>query len=206
MTPAQSAKHTKANSPNQVGTYMYVDNYTAAAVENAKGRLLGRVACSALHGIHLTFPPLVVTGHHGGKDPISLKKLQKGDAQWNHEKEILGFLVNGLDRTVWISNKKASSIIAEIKKILKKKRQVQLCLPPNHREAPECGPYHAINKEALLPNQQGTSRRARHHRAQMFQQSLSGTPGSCPHGSPDKCPHHTCKITDPCQRPLHRVL
>jgi hypothetical protein len=102
MRPAKSAKHAKADSPNRVGMYVYVDDYIAAAVENAKGTLLSRVARSALHGIHSIFPPPDVTGHKGGKDPVSLKKLQKGDAQWSHEKEILGFLVDGLNRTVRI--------------------------------------------------------------------------------------------------------
>jgi hypothetical protein len=33
-------------------------------------------------------------GHKGGKDLLSLKKLQKGNAQWNHKREILGFIVD----------------------------------------------------------------------------------------------------------------
>jgi hypothetical protein len=125
MCPEKSAKRAHADSPNRVGLYVYVDDYIAAAVENAAGTLLGRVARSALHGIHSIFPPPDVTGHKGGKDPVSIKKLEKGDAQQNHEKEILGFIVDGLHRTVWISDDKATNIVLEIKKILKKKR-VQL--------------------------------------------------------------------------------
>ena len=56
---------------------------------------------------------------------MSIKKLKKGDAQWNHEKEILGFIVDGLNRTVRISESKSADIISEIRKILKKKN-VQL--------------------------------------------------------------------------------
>jgi hypothetical protein len=125
MKPAKGAKRAQAGLPDRSGIYVYVDDYIAAAVENAAGTLLGRVARSALHGIHSIFPPPDVTGHEGGKDPISFKKLLKGDAQWNHEKEILGFLIDGLHRTVRISSEKVAEIIAEIKKILKKRR-VQL--------------------------------------------------------------------------------
>jgi hypothetical protein len=78
-----------------------------------------------LHGIHAIFPPPDVTGHIGGKDPISLKKLQRGDAQWSHTKEILGFAVNGDTKTVSITEARATDIVGEIRKILKKKH-VQL--------------------------------------------------------------------------------
>ncbi len=125
MQPAKKAKRAKGDSPGRVGLYVYVDDYIAGVVENAEGTLLGRVARCALHGIHSVFPPPEVTGHAGGKDPISIKKLEKGDAQWNHEKEILGFVVDGLNRTVRITANKTTDIISEIRKILKKKR-VQL--------------------------------------------------------------------------------
>jgi hypothetical protein len=78
-----------------------------------------------LHGIHAIFPPPDVTGHIGGKDPISLKKLQRGDVQWSHTKEILGFAVNGDTKTVSITEARATDIVGEIRKILKKKH-VQL--------------------------------------------------------------------------------
>jgi hypothetical protein len=125
MKPAKRAKRARADSPGRVGLYVYVDDYIAGVVENAEGTLLGRVARCALHGIHSIFPPPDVTGHEGGKDPVSIKKLKKGDAQWNHEKEILGFIVDGLNRTVRISESKSADIISEIRKILKKKN-VQL--------------------------------------------------------------------------------
>jgi hypothetical protein len=41
MAPAKSAKRTKADSPNRVGTYIYANTYIADAVKNADGTLLG---------------------------------------------------------------------------------------------------------------------------------------------------------------------
>jgi hypothetical protein len=102
-----------------------VDDFIGAAVEDKSGTLLGRISRAALHGIHSVFPPPSITGHTGGKDPISVKKLEKGDAQWCHEKEILGFIINGATKTVRISEAKASDIVTEIRRILKK-RNVQL--------------------------------------------------------------------------------
>jgi hypothetical protein len=124
MNPTKKPKRsTKEDSMYSVSVYL--DDFIGAAVENASGTLLGRVTKAALHGIHSIFPPPDITGHVGGKDPISLKKLQKGDARWASEKEILGFLVDGEAKTVRISDAKAKDIVAEIRKILKKKR-VQL--------------------------------------------------------------------------------
>jgi hypothetical protein len=121
LRPAKAAKRSRSENPVH-GMYVYVDDYIAAAVENASGTLLGRIARSALHGIHSIFPPPAVTGHVGGKDPISLKKLQKGDGQWHHKKEILGFIVDGEAKTVQISQAKADDICNELRRILKKKR------------------------------------------------------------------------------------
>jgi hypothetical protein len=121
MRPAKAAKRSRSDSPVH-GVYVYVDDYIGAAVENSKGTLLGRIARSALHGIHSIFPPTDVTGHSGGKDPISLKKLQRGDGQWHHEKELLGFIVDGAAKTVRISQTKSDDICNELRRIQKKKR------------------------------------------------------------------------------------
>jgi hypothetical protein len=124
MRPTKLPKRsTKEDSMSSISVYL--DDFIGAVVENASGTLLGRVTRAALHGIHSIFPPPSITGHVGGKDPISLKKLQKGDARWDSEKEILGFLVDGEAKTVRISDARATDIVAEIRKILKKKR-VQL--------------------------------------------------------------------------------
>ena len=51
-----------------------------------------------------------------------MKKLQKLDANWSSKKEILGLLVDGKAKTVRIPNTKAENIVADIRRILKKKR------------------------------------------------------------------------------------
>ena len=73
---------------------VYVGDYVLGVVENDDRPLICRVSRATLHTIHSVFTPLEVSGHIGGKHPISKKKLEKGDARFDIEKEILGFLIN----------------------------------------------------------------------------------------------------------------
>jgi hypothetical protein len=70
---------------------VYVDDHVLGVVENDDRTLICRVSRATSHAIHSMFPPPEVSGHTGGKDPISRKKLEKGDARFDVEKEILGF-------------------------------------------------------------------------------------------------------------------
>ena len=101
---------------------VYVDDYILAAVENCTGTLLQRTGRAALYTIHGLFPPPAQSGHTGGKDPISIKKLEAGDARWDHTKELLGFVFDGQERTVHLTQRKAQSIADATTKLLKKNR------------------------------------------------------------------------------------
>ena len=101
---------------------VYVDDYILAAVENAEGSTLQRTGRAALHTIHGLFPPPDRSGHVSGKDPISLKKLEAGDARWAQAKELLGFVFDGQSRTVHLTQRKALGITEAITRLLKKTR------------------------------------------------------------------------------------
>jgi hypothetical protein len=73
-----------------------------------------------LHGIHTIFPPPSVTGHTGG-DPISLKKLQKGDAQWAYIKEVLGWTFDGQNFTIALAPQKIQQLEPLLRSIAKRK-------------------------------------------------------------------------------------
>jgi hypothetical protein len=62
---------------------VYVDNFILAAVEDSSGKFLQRTGRATVHAIHSVFPPLRVTGMLDAKDPVSEKKLAKGDARWD---------------------------------------------------------------------------------------------------------------------------
>ena len=62
---------------------VYLDDFICAAVKSTSGTPLDRISKAAWHGIHSIFFLTKVTGNTGGKDPISIKKMQKGYAQWS---------------------------------------------------------------------------------------------------------------------------
>jgi hypothetical protein len=96
-TAAQPARLQSSTSPSYQMLAVYVDDFLLlAAVEN-KDKLLQRMA---RHAIHSVFPYPAATGTTEAKDPVSKKKLAKGDARWETSKEILGCMLNGCDRTI----------------------------------------------------------------------------------------------------------
>ncbi len=124
MTPPTPARRqtTPETERKWQMSVVYVDDYILAAVEDRTGTLLQRAGRAALHTIHGLFPPPARSGHRDGKDPISTKKLAAGDAQWADTKELLGFVFNGKDRTVHLTQRKAVGIADDTAKLLKKNR------------------------------------------------------------------------------------
>jgi hypothetical protein len=119
--PARRQTSARSTRPWQMSA-VYVDDYILAAIESPDGSTLERVGRAALHTIHGLFPPPARSGHVGGKDPISLKKLEAGDAQWAHTKELLGFVFDGQARTVHLTQRKALGITDATTRLLKKNR------------------------------------------------------------------------------------
>jgi hypothetical protein len=121
MTPARPAKRQRLGATECQKTGVFVNDFCLGAVENATGSLLRRISRAALHSIHATFPAPEVSGHTGGKDSISLKKLEKGDVCCAPTKKLLGFLVDGDRRTVQLPRAKADGITKDLKRILRKR-------------------------------------------------------------------------------------
>jgi hypothetical protein len=103
------------------GNFVYVDDFINVAQQDASRTQLLAISRASLHAIHEIFPPPHVTGHVDGKDPVSLKKLHKGDAQWAHKKEILGFMFDGKAKTVFLPDHKSDDLTQELDRVLKKK-------------------------------------------------------------------------------------
>jgi hypothetical protein len=99
---------------------VFVDDFVLALVQTPDEALIPQLSRAALIGIHSIFPPPELSGHTGGKDPVSEKKLAKGDARFTVEKVVLGFLLNGRDRTIRLPQEKADKIQLELKKVLRK--------------------------------------------------------------------------------------
>jgi hypothetical protein len=101
---------------------VYVDDYIVAVLSHKGIRFIQQVARATLFGIHAIFPPPAITGHKNGKDSISQKKLEKGDARLLTKKEVLGFDGDGAARTWALPEKKRKAISLELKKMCKKPR------------------------------------------------------------------------------------
>ena len=111
---------TTSDTPNTTLMEVFVDDFIGLTNDSTSSNLQ-HLSRAMLHGIHSIFPPPSETKHNGG-DPISEKKLDKGDGTWSYEKEILGWIFNGKDFTIQLPTEKCTKIITIINAVLKLKR------------------------------------------------------------------------------------
>jgi hypothetical protein len=102
---------------------VYVDDFCYAATQSEDGEHIPTIRRAAIHGIHAVFPPTSVTHHKDGKEPISAKKLAQGDGNFDTKKEMIGFVFDGVKRTVHLPPAKAAEYIKETHDMLLKKLQ-----------------------------------------------------------------------------------
>ena len=60
---------------------VFVDDFIQLA-QTTEEEALRHCSRAVLHGIHSVFPPPKVTGHNG-EDPVSIKKILKGEGVWD---------------------------------------------------------------------------------------------------------------------------
>ena len=120
-TTSSSYDELPVTSPNSAFNYLmevFVDDFIALAVPLSQQHL-DHVANSVLYGIHDVFPPEDTEG----MDPISHKKLLKGDGEWQCVKEILGITFDGTSKTVWLSTEKRDQILLKLKEWIRGSKQ-----------------------------------------------------------------------------------
>ncbi len=100
---------------------VYVDDFCHAATQSVDGAHIPTIHRAAVHGIHALFPSPSITNHVGGKEPILQKKLAHGNGNFDTKKEMIGFLFDGVTRTVCLPAKKAKAYIKEAHMILRQK-------------------------------------------------------------------------------------
>jgi hypothetical protein len=100
---------------------VYVDDFCHAATQSSDGSHIPTIRRAAIHGIHAFFPPPALTHHVNGKEPISRKKLAQGDGNFDTRKDMIGFIFDGIKRTVRLPATKAIAYIKEAHKILRRK-------------------------------------------------------------------------------------
>ena len=99
---------------------VFVDDFIGCVDDITQTKLL-QTTRAMLHGINsISPPPPSVTGHNGG-DPISEKKLDKLEGLWSHVKEILGWIINGTNYTIYLPSKKVEKIKIKLRRLLKRR-------------------------------------------------------------------------------------
>jgi hypothetical protein len=85
---------------------VYVDDFISCIIPTSKEQV-AHVARGIMHGIHDVFPP----SEDATKDPISHKKLRKGDGTFETTKCLLGFDFDGVNKTLWLEDTKRAALL-----------------------------------------------------------------------------------------------
>ena len=106
-----------AGTPTATTTLIevFMDDFIAAT-NSVDTDHLRHTARAMLHAIHSVFQPPDVTGHPGG-DTVPIKKILKGEGKWEHLKEVLGWMIDGVNYTIYLPKKKMDTIVKELSKI-----------------------------------------------------------------------------------------
>ncbi|KAL7533277.1 hypothetical protein ACHAWF_011989 [Thalassiosira exigua] len=99
-----------AENPLRYMNEVYVDDFMSLAVATSKAQLR-HVAAAVMTGIHDVFPP----AEKDKEDPISFKKLEKGESQFALQKELLGFDFDGEAHTLWLAEEKRAALLLTLK-------------------------------------------------------------------------------------------
>ncbi len=100
---------------------VYVDDFCNAATQSTNGDYLAKIRSASVHGILAIFPETTTTNHAAGKEPILESKLAKGDGNFDTKKLMIGFVFDGIKRTVQLSAEKARLYIREAHTMLRRK-------------------------------------------------------------------------------------
>ncbi len=85
---------------------VYMDDFIGLAIPTSQQQLQ-HYSNAVMYGIHDVFPP----DDNDNDDPISLRKLIKGDGSWAIVKDILGLTFNGDNKTVWLEENKRTALL-----------------------------------------------------------------------------------------------
>jgi hypothetical protein len=99
-----------SDGPLQYLIEVFVDDFIAIAMPKSTIHL-DHLANATMHGIHDVFPPSTTTPDD---DPISNKKMGKGECAWANVKDILGMTFDGNNKTIWLSEEKRDVLLKSL--------------------------------------------------------------------------------------------
>lgn len=89
---------------------IYMDDFIDIAIPTCQ-QDLDHLASATMSGIHDVFPAAPMPKD----DPISDRKLVKGDGAWANVKDILGMTFDGTNKTIWLSEQKRDALLSALK-------------------------------------------------------------------------------------------
>ena len=97
---------------------VFVDDFIALAQDHKGTRKKGhcripnsrRVRRILLHGIDAVFRPVDKTDSPHRREPVSLKKLRKGDCSWSTVKEVLGWVIDTVNMTIHLPERRVKRL------------------------------------------------------------------------------------------------
>ena len=101
-----------------------MDDYIALAVLTTQDQL-DHVANGVLTGIYDVFPK----DNGDDNNPISLKKLKKLEGLWVLQKDMLGFMFNGMNKTLWLNVSKRDILLTILKGWIRSSRGTSIGIP-----------------------------------------------------------------------------
>ncbi len=93
----------------QYGLKVYVNNFMSIVIPTSRDQL-EHVATAIMTGIHDVFPANITDS----EDPISEKKLLKGEGQYSLIKTLLGFEFDGKQKTMWLEEEKWAKLLTTL--------------------------------------------------------------------------------------------
>jgi hypothetical protein len=103
---------------------VYVDDFMSLVIPVMREQLQ-HVANAIMHGIHDVFPP----EDDDSNDPISEKKLKKGEGRYETRKTLLGFDFDGKAKTMWLEEAKWEKLLTILKGWNRTGKQASLGIP-----------------------------------------------------------------------------
>ena len=88
---------------------VYVDDFVSLVIPTSQEQLR-HITNSIMEGIHDVFP----ADPDNSNDPISEKKLIKGEGQYDAVKTILGFDFDGINKTLWLEEAKREKLLTTL--------------------------------------------------------------------------------------------
>lgn len=125
--PQESGMDTTHATRQQSFKYLlevYVDDFIALVIPT-NWKQIHHVANGVMYGIHDVFPE----DASEREDPISYKKLVKGDGQFSTRKCILGFDFDGEEKTLWLEEEKRALLLGTLHKWIRGATRASMGIP-----------------------------------------------------------------------------